>query len=157
MITRQIMEDDSCNLLFVYGTLMKGMSNPFSGQLSRASEFLCSAKVTGRLYDVRGEYPCAVASSDPNELIHGELYRLNDPTALFQTLDPYEDCYPEDAHRSLYIRRVTSVTTHEGENLNAWIYFWNSSLDGLIRIPSGNYRSYCHSLEDSTPNAGHLP
>jgi gamma-glutamylcyclotransferase (GGCT)/AIG2-like uncharacterized protein YtfP len=151
------MQDISCNLLFVYGTLMQGMGNPFSEQLSTASDFLCPATVQGRLYDVRGEYPCAVASLDPKELIYGELYRLNDPTTLFQTLDPYEDCYPEDAHRSLYIRRVTSVATREEQNLNAWIYFWNSLLDELIRIPSGNYRSCCHSLEDRAPNSGHSP
>lgn len=140
MISCQLMKDVSSNLLFVYGTLMQGMGNPFSEQLSRTSEFLCPATVQGRLYDVRGEYPCAVVSSDPRELIHGELYRFNDPTTLFQALDPYEDCFPEDANRSLFVRTIASVTTQSKEELSAWIYFWNSPLDGLSRIPSGNYR-----------------
>lgn len=142
MITDQIMQDITCNLLFAYGTLMRGMGNPFSEQLSTASDFLCPATVQGRLYDVRGEYPCAVASLDPKELIYGELYRLNDPATLFQALDPYEDCYPEDGSRSLFIRMITPVTTRSNDKVNAWIYFWNSSLNGLPRIANGDYR--CH-------------
>ena len=137
----QQMEQETSNLLFVYGTLMRGMDNPFSNQLSMASQFLGSATAPGCLYDYQGEYPCAVSSSHPGEMIHGELYRLIDPESLFQELDPYEDCHPEDEKRSLFTRRIVDITTHEQNQVKAWMYFWNKPLDGLTLIENGNYRS----------------
>ena len=107
------MERETSNLLFVYGTLMRGMDNPFSTQLSKASEFLGSATAPGCLYDYQSEYPCAVTSLRPCDVIHGELYHLIDPEPLFLELDPYEDCYPEDEKRSLFTRRIVEITTHE--------------------------------------------
>ena len=135
------MERETSNLLFVYGTLMRGMDNPFSTQLSKASEFLGSATAPGCLYDYQSEYPCAVTSLRPCDVIHGELYHLIDPEPLFLELDPYEDCYPEDEKRSLFTRRIVEITTHEQNQVKAWMYFWNRPLDGLTLIENGNFRS----------------
>lgn len=120
---------------------MQGMKNPFSEELSKSSDYLAPATVRGRLYDVRGEYPCAVSSSDPADLIHGEIYRLNNPEKLFKTLDSYEDCYPEDPLLSLYIRTITMANTKDNKEHAVWIYLWNKTLDGLTHITSGDYRS----------------
>ena len=136
------MDDRSCNLLFVYGTLMQGMGNSFSDELTEGSEYLGSATVPGRLYDVKGEYPCAVTSSHSPGLILGEIYRLKNPVSLFQSLDLYEDCYPEDASRSLFIRTLTRITASNKQTHTAWIYLWNRPLDGLSLIENGDYRSW---------------
>lgn len=142
------MDHHSCNLLFVYGTLMKGMGNAFADQLSSTSEFLGSATAIGRLYDYQNEYPCAVENSVTRNMIQGELYRLTAPESLLPSLDAYEDCYPDNPKRSLFIRKITPVRTHLGTQSTAWMYFWNRPTDALTLIPTGDYRSYRFTVAD---------
>lgn len=129
-----------CPLLFVYGTLMQGMGNPFSDELTRQADFQGRGSAHGRLYDYRREYPCAVLGIDRQERIQGEIYRLHPGVSLFQRLDYYEDCYPDDVGRSLFVRCVVPVRVASGGMLDAWMYFWNRPSDGLDWISGGDYR-----------------
>uniref|UniRef100_UPI0038F6F948 gamma-glutamylcyclotransferase family protein n=1 Tax=Streptomyces galilaeus TaxID=33899 RepID=UPI0038F6F948 len=63
------------DLLFVYGTLMRGFDHPMAKLLAGNAEFLGPAQCRGRLYLVK-HYPGLVASDGPADIVHGELFRL---------------------------------------------------------------------------------
>src|SRR3954451_6118317 len=52
------------DLLFVYGTLMRGFDHPMAQLLSRSAEFIGEARCQGRLYLVK-HYPGMGLSADP--------------------------------------------------------------------------------------------
>ena len=59
------------DLLFVYGTLMRGFDHPMAQLLSRSAEFIAEARCQGRLYLVK-HYPGMVLSADPADLVFGD-------------------------------------------------------------------------------------
>src|SRR3954452_17838400 len=73
------------DLLFVYGTLMRGFDHPMAQLLSLSAEFIAEARCHGRLYLVK-HYPGMVLSADPADLVFGELYRLPQPLELLREL-----------------------------------------------------------------------
>src|SRR6266850_998554 len=72
------------NLLFVYGTLMRGF--PLHALLERRATYLGEATTPGLLLDL-GSYPAALKSATGK--IRGEVYRLTDP-GLWRALDSAE-------------------------------------------------------------------
>ena len=91
------------DLLFVYGTLMRGYSHPMARLLSANADFLGEASCRGKLYKVK-HYPGLVLSDDSSEAVFGELYRLRQPNELLGEFDMYEACgegFPEPTE---YIR-----------------------------------------------------
>ncbi|HXG36580.1 MAG TPA: gamma-glutamylcyclotransferase family protein [Dehalococcoidia bacterium] len=128
--------------LFVYGTLMNGMeANVILA--SKGARYVGSGVIQGRLYDL-GEYPAAVKSDDPNEVVVGELYELPDLAAL-RGLDAYEEFEPDQPDGSVFIREEVTVRMPEerGREVRAWAYFYNPALQvrGARRISSGDYRA----------------
>jgi gamma-glutamylcyclotransferase (GGCT)/AIG2-like uncharacterized protein YtfP len=124
--------------LFVYGTLMRGFDHPMAKLLSRSADYLGPATCRGRLYLIK-HYPGLVASSDPADIVHGELYRLRDRDALLGEFDMYEACgagFPEPTE---YLRRMLAVTDENGAALEAWTYLYNWPVAGLPRIVSGKF------------------
>ncbi|MFN5717717.1 MAG: gamma-glutamylcyclotransferase, partial [Bradyrhizobium sp.] len=79
------------DLLFVYGTLMRGFDHPMAKLLAGNAEFLGPAQCRGRLYLVK-HYPGLVASDDPADIVHGELFRLRAREAMLREFDMYEAC-----------------------------------------------------------------
>ena len=133
-----------CDYLFVYGTLMSGMNNPFARKLRQSASCLGQAFAHGLLFDYRQEYPCAVASIIRSNKIQGELYQMTEADTLLSDLDIYEDCRCKEPDRSLFIRCVVPVVSARNKKeIQAWMYFWNHSLDSLEEIPHGNYRKHC--------------
>jgi gamma-glutamylcyclotransferase (GGCT)/AIG2-like uncharacterized protein YtfP len=63
------------DLLFVYGTLMRGFDHPMAKLLSRSADFVGQAQCRGRLYRIK-HYPGLLLSDDPADVVFGELYRL---------------------------------------------------------------------------------
>jgi gamma-glutamylcyclotransferase (GGCT)/AIG2-like uncharacterized protein YtfP len=92
----------------------------------------------GILYRVR-HYPGAVPSTNPDDIVHGELYRLRDPDALFAALDPYEGCGPDDGAPTDYVRVTATIHKSGGGTVVAWIYRYNRYVFGLTRIESGRF------------------
>ena len=80
-----------CDYLFVYGTLMSGMNNPFAKKLRQSASCLGQAFAHGLLFDYRQEYPCAVASIIKSNKIRGELYQMTEPDPLLSDLDIYSE------------------------------------------------------------------
>jgi gamma-glutamylcyclotransferase (GGCT)/AIG2-like uncharacterized protein YtfP len=128
----------TCDLLFVYGTLMRGFDHPMAQLLSRSAEFLGEARCRGRLYLVK-HYPGMVLSDDPAETVSGELYRLRRPDELLRELDMYEACGEGFAEPTEYIRQMLPVTSEDGAVSEAWTYIYNWPVANLPRIASGRF------------------
>jgi len=128
----------TCDLLFVYGTLMRGYDHPMARLLSAHADFIGEAKRRGRLYRVR-HYPALVLSDDPEEVVFGELYRLRAAEALLREFDIYEACGEGFAEPTEYVRRMLPVTSAGGAVTDAWTYIYNWPVAQLPRIASGRF------------------
>lgn len=131
----------SSDLLFVYGTLMRGFDHPMARLLSAHADYLGEARCLGRLYLVK-HYPGLVLSEDPSEVVHGELFRLQQPEPLLAEFDMYEACGEGFAPPTEYLRRLLFVSDAEGTLAQAWTYLYNWPVDGLPRIESGRFLSH---------------
>ena len=127
--------------IFVYGTLRKDSKNRMYRILSRDADFVGERTFIGKLYNI-GEYPGAVHSSDPDEVVKGEVYALRNPNSILRVLDEYEGCGPGDPSSTEFRREKVNISLENGENINAWIYIYNRSIDGLKVIPSGDYTQF---------------
>jgi len=126
------------DLLFVYGTLMRGFDHPMAQLLSRAADFIGEARCQGRLYRVK-HYPGLVLSDDAGDVVFGELFRLRQPAECLREFDMYEACGEGFAEPTEYVRRMLSVTLHGGAASEAWTYIYNWPVDRLPRIASGRF------------------
>jgi gamma-glutamylcyclotransferase (GGCT)/AIG2-like uncharacterized protein YtfP len=126
------------DLLFVYGTLMRGFDHPMAKLLSGNAEFIGEARCGGRLYRVK-HYPGLVLSDAPDEIVFGELYRLRQPAELLREFDMYEACGEGFAQPTEYIRQMLTVTRADGTTEEAWTYVYNWPVAHLPRIVSGRF------------------
>jgi len=123
--------------VFVYGTLRRATASAAHRQLAQRATFVAEAVLQGRLYDL-GSYPGAVSSTDPGERVHGEVYRLEDPTATLAWLDEYEGLAP-GADAGEYARRLVDVRLSSGATVAAWAYLYRGPTRGRARIVSGDF------------------
>ena len=126
------------DLLFVYGTLMRGYSHPMARLLSSNADFLGPASCRGRLYKVK-HYPGLVLSEDESERVFGELYRLRAVDDLLRAFDMYEACGEGFPEPTQYVRQMLPVTLAEGTARDAWTYIYNWPVAHLPRIASGRF------------------
>jgi gamma-glutamylcyclotransferase (GGCT)/AIG2-like uncharacterized protein YtfP len=110
--------------LFVYGTLRKGSNNKFARLLAEQSQFVATARVSGRLYDL-GRYPGARPANDS---VAGEVFHIDE--SLLVVLDDYEG--PE------FERAIVSAQMDDGRALDCWIY-WYIGADSGCLIASGDW------------------
>ena len=120
--------------LFVYGSLMPHLTSSFGKaertRLANESSVIGPASVAGRLYDL-GEYPGLISNSCLHTRVDGVLLRLVSPDETFVWLDPFEDIVPGRANEANAYERVTrTVTTHDGQSYEAWVYV-------MWRVPAG--------------------
>lgn len=127
----------STDHLFVYGTLRRSASHPMHTLVSPAT-FVGPGEFRGRLYDL-GSYPGVVASDDPADRVHGEVYHLHDPAATLARLDRYEGCGETDLSPTEYVRVVAEVRLSDGVPVHAHLYLYQRSVEGLPRVESGDY------------------
>jgi gamma-glutamylcyclotransferase (GGCT)/AIG2-like uncharacterized protein YtfP len=130
--------------LFVYGSLRSGFHHPAYEYISKYFKFLSNAKVKGYLYDM-GNFPAAIPTTDEAYLI-GELYELKN-TADFswaiEQLDDYEGVLPEEGEVCMYRREVTTVL-FSNDITEAWIYWFNGTIDHQPIISSGDVLQFIH-------------
>lgn len=122
-------------LIFVYGTLRRDAD--MHRLLVDQVELIGHGSCQGRLYRV-GSYPGAVASTDPEERVYGEVYALRSD-AVLSRLDRYEECGPGFAEPTEYVRRYRNVTLQDGGTCGAWVYEYNLPTVGLEWIVSGDF------------------
>lgn len=121
-----------CNLLFVYGTLMKGYHNNY---------FLKNEKYIATGHTKEPYYICAASIpfvfeeiKDVN--IKGELYELKHAETL-RYLDFLE------GHPHMYKRKIISIMI-KGYEQKAWIYFYQNSsiIQNSTHIKTGSFHNY---------------
>ena len=124
--------------LFVYGTLRRSASHPMHRLLLPAT-FVGPGRFRGRLHDL-GSYPAAVASDDPADAVHGEVYLLHTPADTLAALDRYEGCTPDDPEPHEYHRTVAGIHLDaDATVVPAQIYLYNRPAAHLKRIEPGDY------------------
>ena len=134
---------NSENLLFVYGTLLSGLSNHHH---MAGATFLGEASIQAALFDM-GEYPALSlkgAGALPLSPVLGELYKIE--AAQWQGLDDLEEVDPESIENSMYLRVPIQVQWHHPEGAQtvaAQVYEYNGSLAGRPRIEHGDFRRHC--------------
>ena len=126
------------DLLFVYGTLMRGFDHPMANLLSKSADFIVEASCLGRLYRVK-HYPGLVLSDDASDVVFGEVYRLRAPDDLLREFDMYEACGEGFAEPTEYVRKTIAVTLDDGTASEAWTYLYNWPVARLPRIASGRF------------------
>src|SRR5450755_3115420 len=125
------------DLLFVYGTLMRGFDHPMAQLLSRSADFIGEARCRGRLYRVK-HYPGMLLSDDPADTVFGELFRLRQPAECLREFDMYEACGEGFEPPTEYIRQMLTVTAGDAA-VDAWTYVYNWPVAHLPRIASGRF------------------
>jgi len=126
-----------CELLFVYGTLRRGMK--LHHHLTHlAARFRMEATVAGELFDL-GRYPGARPAKGNAQWVRGELFQLRRPEHDLVILDEVEGFNPREPERSEFVRALADVITHNGERCRAWIYWLGPTARAIRRIGSGDY------------------
>lgn len=120
MSSRELAEPE---LLFVYGTLMRGHS---AHRLMTGLRWLGPAQAAGTLYDL-GPWP----GFQPGEgVVEGELYAIDAPAALLR-LDDWEGIDPAAPEAGDYVRVGLRLTRPA---VRAWVYVYRGALTGAVRV-----------------------
>ena len=129
------MTEANKTLLFVYGTLCRGLSR---NDILRHAEYLGPALTQGVLTDM-GQYPAL----NPGEgTVIGEVYQIAGEDIL-DRLDEIEGYKGDIINESLYRREKQAVRLFStGEWVDAHIYIYNRPSSSVIPIPGGDYRRY---------------
>jgi len=125
----------SSNLLFVYGTLMRGHRR-HRHLVEAGAVYVGCGSICGKLYRIPGEdYPGAVSSDNERQRVHGELYRLPQTPRALRLLDHAEGC-----REGQYRRELVSVR-YAGTHINAWTYFYARPMSSPTQILNGRFRA----------------
>lgn len=124
--------------VFVYGTLMRNFLNPVADELAAMSQFVATATVPGKLFDI-GDYPGAVFNPTDTSHISGEVLLVVDQR-LWPLLDEYEGCTENDPMPHEYQRIVVDATLDTGATIKAKAYHYQWPTEKSVFIPNGNYR-----------------
>jgi gamma-glutamylcyclotransferase (GGCT)/AIG2-like uncharacterized protein YtfP len=111
-------------LVFVYGSLKRRYGN--HGVMKRAGgNFVGVATLSGHRMFSLGGFPGILPSDDLSHVVTGELYEV-DPDRI-GTLDALEGYSLHHEPNSMYLRRVRTVATPDGDEVSASVYIWNGS------------------------------
>jgi gamma-glutamylcyclotransferase (GGCT)/AIG2-like uncharacterized protein YtfP len=126
--------------LFVYGTLLTGAHHPMGERLRREARLVGEASIGGRLYSL-GRYPGLVETAGEDqgegEIVHGEVYVLNNPANALKWLDAYEGIRPGSPAE--YERVERAVQLASGVTLLAWVYLYRRSVGLRPPVPGGRW------------------
>ncbi len=126
----------SGDLFVFYGLLKQGAAGaPSSLDLAGAGTFEALCRFRGRMVDLGG-FPGVVEGDD---LCHGLRWRVHD-AGIVTEMDAFEDV-TDDPATSLYRRGEVALRDDAGAATgeNAWIYWYNQSVDGYPPVADGNW------------------
>ena len=126
--------------LFVYGTLRKNYDLKLKDRVRDQLQYVGQAKVGADLYDL-GRYPGAVRSSRGPEVI-GDVFLVKDPDKVLRILDKYEGIPEGGAAKTEFVRKKGRVRLRSGQQVNAWIYWYNFDPTDKTKIRYKNYLNY---------------
>lgn len=126
--------------LFVYGTLLAGMSRH---KALAGTRRVGPASVQGTMSDL-GSYPGLMKGTG---VVTGELHEV-DGEAL-RRVDEVEGFDPDDPHGSLYLRKEISARRFsDGAPVQAGTYFYNQNASDAAIIAHGDYRRHVATAKD---------
>lgn len=128
-------EADPLEYVAVYGSLMDAYPTQDELGVRNMLDLIGPCVIEGKLFS-RGEFPCIVQGKGR---VQGELFAVRDQ-AVFKALDELEHYDALDPFASKYRRHCVRLL--EPEQVDAWLYFWNSSVVGLDPVPSGAWRDF---------------
>ncbi len=126
----------SGDLFVFYGLLKQGASGaPSALDLVRTGEFGSPCRFRGRMVDLGG-FPGVV---EGETLCHGLRWRVRD-AGIVPAMDAFEDV-TDDPATSLYLRLKVPLLDDTGAATaeEAWIYWYNRSVDGYVTVADGNW------------------
>jgi gamma-glutamylcyclotransferase (GGCT)/AIG2-like uncharacterized protein YtfP len=129
-------------LLFVYGTLVASHGHPQGNRLRAEALFLGPATISGRLYRVSW-YPGLRPPENAADLVHGEVYELNDPVFSLHWLDEYEGITQggsSAAPAADYTREERTVSMADGSPRYAQVYLYQRPQSSDVHIPDGRWK-----------------
>jgi gamma-glutamylcyclotransferase (GGCT)/AIG2-like uncharacterized protein YtfP len=132
--------------VFCYGTLRNGLGN-YQRLLKGNTTTEHAAVTTGTMYSVHhGGFPVLKKEFIPDtELIKGELMYI-DPEKyeeVLRSLDWLEGYNRRRPEGSMYIREQARVFNESiGQFVDAYVYYWNGSVEGMERVESGCWNEY---------------
>lgn len=126
--------------IFVYGSLRRDFSSPVREVLDDYAQFISEATYQGKLYKIDW-YPGVVPSEDEDDIVYGEVYKIIEREEVLTKLDRYEGCSPMDPKPHAFIRKQVQVKSN-GNEITAWIYHYDLSIDEKVQISSGDYLKY---------------
>lgn len=106
--------------------------------LASHCEYFSDGTMHGTLYEVCG-YPGVIESSDANDKVFGELYKMLDRKQVLAQLDEYEECSDRFPRPHEYMRKQLSIELIGGGSIVAWVYLYNHDVSKLQQIISGDY------------------
>jgi gamma-glutamylcyclotransferase (GGCT)/AIG2-like uncharacterized protein YtfP len=128
--------------LFVYGSLLSSVAHTMGERLRREARLVGAATFQGRLYRVSW-YPGVVPSSDRADVVHGEVYELDNAATALAWLDRYEGITRDATSVTSadeYERIETPVLLANGRPLVVWIYLYRFDVAALPRVVDGRWR-----------------
>jgi len=126
---------DPDSVIFIYGTLHPDRAPAAIAATAGRLRPLGRAMIQGRRYEL-GEYPGAVLSDDPAEIVSGEVFlmpKVQEAAEVLARLDAYEDYRPDDLENSLFLRQMTTATMEDGSRQECWVYIYNGTSDGTCK------------------------
>ncbi|MCP5146434.1 MAG: gamma-glutamylcyclotransferase [Gammaproteobacteria bacterium] len=136
-------------LLFVYGSLRRGLQNAYSIRLAREAAYLGAATMRGCLYRV-ASYPGMQPDFHKRSIVSGDIYRLRHHSTL-RWLDDYEGYVgskPREFARELHTARMP-----DGCPMQVWVYVYRRCTRRVQRLSSGDYLQEMYE----TSRTGHGP
>jgi gamma-glutamylcyclotransferase (GGCT)/AIG2-like uncharacterized protein YtfP len=113
---------------------------PLDAKIDRTQWVLIgTGRIRAILYDL-GAYPGAVSTREQGRYVHGEVYRISDIEQALPVLDEYEVYFAEGPGRSLFLRGTSLVELDSGEEVHAFVYFYNQDVRGSRVIPTGRWK-----------------
>jgi len=134
--------NSSTHKLFVYGSLRSGFRSPAYEYLAKNFSLLGEASVKGRYFE-KENFPVALPATDELYII-GELYEIKNAAEfswVIGQLDDYEGLNLEVGEEPLYRRALVDAYL-EGAPVQAWIYWYNQSVEGMPPIETGDAIKY---------------
>ncbi len=109
-------------LIFVYGTLKKGLQNH---DIMGNSKFISEAYIHGILYDLGVGFPAVLLEEGkPRNRVYGEIYDVS--MDLLENIDEFEGFYPDNEEDSIYLRMETEAYPSSREKIIVQVYLMPS-------------------------------
>lgn len=128
--------------LFVYGSLRSGFKSPAYEYVAKNFKLLGEASVKGQYFE-KGSFPVALPTTQDHFIV-GELYEIKNPAEfswVMGQLDDYEGVNTEAGEVPLYRRALVEVM-YNNSPVQAWIYWYNQSIEGMPPITTGDALKY---------------